>query len=101
MPSQEEIDKEKYGWKKKNISFAKKEEQLKRDIVDVSEHIGFTKWMKLAAREKLERDGKKERDINCAPRKSESIINTPMNQPIQMKTNNSGIIDSLDDLFRK
>lgn len=101
MPSQEELDNGKYGWKKKNISFTKKEEQLKRDIVDVSEHIGFTKWMKIAAREKLERDSKRDGCVDYATHKTEPIINIPMNQPTQMKTNSNNIIGSLDDLFKK
>lgn len=99
MLNEDEYDK-KYGWSKKNISFTKSEIQLKHDIVDASEHIGFTKWMKLAAREKLERDDKNNGCIDYNAHKKEPIINTPKNLPPQMKSENS-IIGSLDELFKK
>lgn len=72
------------------VSFKGNPEEIKlyNDIIARCEFIGKSTWIKIAAREKLERDGNKLEN------------NKP--QKINMANNNSsGIINSLDDLFSK
>lgn len=93
MPSKVQSD-------KKNVSFSKKEQKLKEDINNASENYGFSTWMKLAAREKLARDGKKEERVEQYPQYSpEPSVTIPINPPIQKNTTNN-MIDSMDDLFK-
>ena len=67
------------------VSFKDNEEEnlLYDNIINQSKFIGKSSWMKLAAREKIEKELK--------PQKKNDFINT--NQQ-------SGIINSLDDLFK-
>jgi len=58
------------------------EDQLYDDIIEASKYIGKAIWMKLAAREKLERD----RDTT--------------KQKINNHNHSGGLIDSLDNLFQ-
>jgi hypothetical protein len=75
-----------------NVSFKddSEEDQLYDRIIKECKttFLGQSGWMKLAAREKLERD-----------HGSSKSDNKP--QKINMNNNQSGIINSLDDLFQK
>jgi len=48
------------------VSFTKDEEQLFNDILKECKYIGQAKWMKIAAREKLQRDREKNNNTSKA-----------------------------------
>ena len=80
------------------------EEQLYNDILDESKLVGQSAWMKIAAKEKLDRDKGKvvATSVNNTP---SNIVDKelPMSNaqlPQSTTTEDSIVINSLDDLFK-
>lgn len=80
------------------VSFSKDEESLLSDILDECKYIGKAKWMKIAAREKLQRD-KSQSNFSPMPVVQNhiptNVIDTPPKQ-----NNKLPIIGELTELFK-
>jgi hypothetical protein len=70
------------------------EQQLKDDILSECKIIGKSAWMKLAAKEKLQRD---KSQVNNVPSQS---ISTVTAMPKQIVNNKLPIINELSELFK-
>lgn len=91
MPEEKALD------NKFNVSFKNtdEEQQLKNNIIQDSALIGKSAWMKIAAREKLERDKIKNSYVEPTSSKQSTILSN-YNQINKDDTK----INSMDDLFK-
>lgn len=80
------------------VSFKKSEKKLYDDIMLECSIIGQSAWMKLAAKEKLERD---KQPINKTVIPTVQITSVPnVNDTPQKQVNKMPIIDELSELFK-
>jgi hypothetical protein len=80
------------------VSFSKDEEQLLKYILNECKYIGKAKWMKIAAREKLQRD-KSLPNIISTPTVQSNIPDNVINATPK-QNNKLPIIGELTELFQ-